>query len=417
VRDVVVLSGGRLLVSKFRTAQVLVVDNTGKIVDRKAPPRFAHLSVHLGQNFDPAIAWRMLPTSGDGALLLHQRGMADSLGAYPQGYYAAIPGPCSSSIVHTTVTPISVGNSPPAQLVLQGAVLPVDGAVSSNGSQIAVVAAGNVAPAPRLYVAAVASFTGGGGCLPTPAPVEQPPGEPTAVAWMGNEIVVQTREPASLFLANAKVTIGLSAVSRVDVGHAIFHHDAGGNIACASCHAEGGEDGRVWVLNVGPRRTQSIRGGLSGTEPFHWAGDVADFTTLVHDVYVVRMLGPQLDANVTKSLQRWTDAIPSLPKQPAADPAAVQRGLALFNSKDVGCATCHSGPRFTNRSIVNVGTGGSFKVPRLVNVAWRAPFMHAGCAPTLHDRFGNCGGGDQHGTTSKLMPNQVDDLVAYLETL
>ena len=37
--------------------------------------------------------------------------------------------------------------------------------------------------------------------------------------------------------------------------------------------------------------------------------------------------------------------------------------------------------------------------------------MHDGCAPTLKDRFGPCGGGDKHGVTSKLTSGQVDDLV------
>ena len=39
------------------------------------------------------------------------------------------------------------------------------------------------------------------------------------------------------------------------------------------------------------------------------------------------------------------------------------------------------------------------------------------CAPTLTDRFGPCGGGDQHGHTSQLTAAQISDLVAYLSTL
>jgi cytochrome c peroxidase len=64
-----------------------------------------------------------------------------------------------------------------------------------------------------------------------------------------------------------------------------------------------------------------------------------------------------------------------------------------------------------------VGSGGSFVVPTLVGLAARPPFMHNGCAPTLRDRFGPCGGGDAHGVTSGLSSSQIDDLVAYLETL
>jgi hypothetical protein len=44
--------------------------------------------------------------------------------------------------------------------------------------------------------------------------------------------------------------------------------------------------------------------------------------------------------------------------------------------------------------------------------------MHTGCAATLLDRFTPaCGGGDTHGHTSQLTSDQLDDLVAYLETL
>ena len=36
---------------------------------------------------------------------------------------------------------------------------------------------------------------------------------------------------------------------------------------------------------------------------------------------------------------------------------------------------------------------------------------------TLRDRFGPCGGGDLHGETSTLSEAEIDDLVAYMETL
>jgi hypothetical protein len=44
--------------------------------------------------------------------------------------------------------------------------------------------------------------------------------------------------------------------------------------------------------------------------------------------------------------------------------------------------------------------------------------MHNGCAKTLLDRFDPaCGGGDTHGVTSNLLPEDIAALVAYLETL
>jgi hypothetical protein len=42
--------------------------------------------------------------------------------------------------------------------------------------------------------------------------------------------------------------------------------------------------------------------------------------------------------------------------------------------------------------------------------------MHGGCAGTIEDRFGACGG-SRHGNTSSLDPSQLADLVAYLKSL
>jgi cytochrome c peroxidase len=102
---------------------------------------------------------------------------------------------------------------------------------------------------------------------------------------------------------------------------------------------------------------------------------------------------------------------------PMRDAAAVQRGLALFQDAQIGCSTCHNGPKLTNNQTVDVGTGGQFQVPWLVGVAARAPFLHNGCIITLQDRFGPWAGGDQHGKTSQLTAAQINDLVAYLESL
>ena len=90
----------------------------------------------------------------------------------------------------------------------------------------------------------------------------------------------------------------------------------------------------------------------------------------------------------------------------------------VFEDAEVGCASCHSGPHFTNNQNANVGTGKVFQVPSLLGLAARAPYLHNGCAATLRDRFNPaCGGGDLHGQTSQLTTGQIDDLVAYLSSL
>ncbi len=113
----------------------------------------------------------------------------------------------------------------------------------------------------------------------------------------------------------------------------------------------------------------------------------------------------------------WVDKIPA---PPPARPWATRtrRGAGLlFASAAVGCVGCHSGPRLASDGTTDVGTGEALQVPTLRGLAYRAPFMHDGCAPTLRDRFGACGGGDKHGKTSQLNETELGQLVAYLESL
>src|SRR5262249_3635515 len=247
----------------------------------------------------------------------------------------------------------------------------------------------------------------GQGQTPT---VRQDVGQPIAVAFDGaGNVVVQSREPAALYLADRPPT-NRSATSRADPGHLIFHGNAGGFLACASCHAEGNDDGRVWDFTCqGPRRTQSLHaGGLRGTEPFHWDGLETDMTRLMNDVFVQRMSGPVLASDQIDTLMTWVDSQPRVPRAAPADPAAVERGRDLFNGATrAACGTCHAGARFTNNATVDVGTGGMFQVPSLVGVGSRGPFMHNGCAKTLADRFGTACGGDRHGNVSGLSAGEI----------
>jgi mono/diheme cytochrome c family protein len=141
---------------------------------------------------------------------------------------------------------------------------------------------------------------------------------------------------------------------------------------------------------------------------------MADFHVLADEVFASRMGGPELPAEYVDALADFIDSIPPPERATAVDPEAVARGEALFRDATTQCASCHESGM---QDSVDVGTGLALQVPRLAGVGSRAPLMHDGCAPTLRDRFGACGGGDRHGTTSHLTTAQIDDLVAYLETL
>jgi mono/diheme cytochrome c family protein len=159
-------------------------------------------------------------------------------------------------------------------------------------------------------------------------------------------------------------------------------------------------------------------GGVLDTAPLHWDGDMADIDALMGEVFVNRMGGATPNEAQITALADWMQSLPARPARVTVAADAAARGEALFNDPAIGCASCHSGPAFTNNQTMDVGTGKAFQVPSLIGIGDRAPFMHTGCAETLHDRFDPaCGGGDAHGSTSKLSQAQIDDLVAYLETL
>jgi hypothetical protein len=455
LRDVVV-DGDTLLVSQFRSAQVLVIDGTGTVTSTIVLPTYADPSARLGDPFTPSTAWRMRAQPGGGAVLLHQRGTTGTVmvggkgnpgvgGAAGGGSGYGSSDPCGG-LVHPALTPIAPGMSAPITPPIPGMVLPVDFAISSDGSTVAVVAAGNAHNVliQSLFVANYADLTDHShltccpdgvhgptplgamvdlvNCPSRPAPpvtCPQPIGETEAVGFDGaNRIIVQTRQPATIQIPAVGVTISLSAVSRADVGHEIFHANTGNGIACASCHMEGQEDGRTWNFDTeGPRRTMTVAGGISGRAPYHWDGDLASFGDLVTTVYNQRMGGPALATDQVTATQSWMNAIPPLPGV-VGDPDAVARGQAVFTDSTHGCALCHNGAQLTNnRTGLDVGTGGTFKVPSLIGLAYTAPYLHDGCAATLADRFGSCGGGDLHGVTSTLTPDQLSDLLAYLDSL
>jgi mono/diheme cytochrome c family protein len=442
LRDVVV-DGDHLLVSRFRSAQVLTVDASGKVIQTETPPSYSDMSTRSGAQFTASSGWRLRAAPGGGALLLHQRGTTDPIliGKSTGGYGS--PDACQA-LIHPALTPMGSNQSPPMTAPIPGMVLPVDFAVSPDGTEVAVIAAGNShnEGLSSLFVTHVSSVTdgkmhqccpdgvhgptgqfGGGGNQCTfgmPASdCPQPNGEVESVSFDGKgRVVVQTREPATIQIPQAGMTIPLSLTTRADAGHEIFHANTGTGIACASCHTEGQEDGRTWNFDTeGKRRTMSVSGGIAARAPYHWSGDLTSFSTLISTVYNGRMSGPMLSPDQMTAMQGWMNAIPRLPGV-VTDVDAVARGKALFeDTSNHGCVTCHTGEQLTNDAMVDVGTNGMFKVPSLVGLAWTSPYMHDGCAATLADRFGSCGGGDQHGVTSNLTASQKADLIAYLDSL
>ena len=425
LRDVV-LAGDGLLVSRFRSAELLWLDASGAVVRRQAPPPIYEPTVRkctlATRGFEPSVAYKLVPASDGTALVLHQRSETTPIDLSEPGPYSG--GGSCLGIVHAVVSKASPDQDLSSAPALGQASLATDLALSPDGKFMAVTSSStasgqrgvvlldndHVAATPAESCAdGAALFVGN---------------EATHVAFtQDNRLVVFSRQPAALFMyatINDVPLVGelpLSTISVHDTGHGLFNMNTGQGLACASCHPEAGDDGQVWTFDgFGPRRSQHLRGGILGTEPFHWEGDLPTFSHLINEVMVRRMGGPALTEEYRNALGSWIDAQPALTRTDF-DVAARDRGQALFESAELRCAACHHGERLTNNERADVGTGLTLQVPTLVGVSFRAPFLHDGCAPTLLDRFGPCGGGDAHGQTSQLSPSELSDLVEYLKSL
>jgi hypothetical protein len=418
LRDVARI-GGRTLVTTFRSARRIAVRETG--LDDLT---------YLGEPAGSArtAAWHSFPV-GNALVTLSQRAAPGVLGIGSQATargttgYGSIASPAPPPLLPSvTIQPMDP-NEPSYEVGFHDGGFAVDVAVraTDQGYRVALVSPGwaygqglpqvrevEVTPARRAR-----SITG-----TEETRTVAVTGQAVAAAYSRSGwLVVQTRSPGTLVVGGRTIALYRDAVA--DTGHDVFHATTRSGLACASCHPEGGDDAHTWRFEgIGARRTPSLRGGILGTAPFHWDGDMRDIRHLMGSVFSARMGGGPLAPAHANALGAWMQQLPTVP-QPHAAEASVARGEALFRSPAVGCASCHSGPLFTNNTTVNVGTGGAFQVPPLVGLAARAPFMHNGCAETLAQRFSDpiCGGGEAHGRTAQLSPEQTSDLVAYLESL
>jgi mono/diheme cytochrome c family protein len=214
-------------------------------------------------------------------------------------------------------------------------------------------------------------------------------------------------------------------------------------MSCASCHFDGEQDGRTWLFTSGPRNTTSLR-GVAETLPLHWSADrdeVQDFEVTVRTLQAGSGLittgepNPELGpANAGRSadLDALAAYVLSLQMKPSPFGGNVDRGRAIFNRTDVGCATCHPAPRYTDSTMnerpfvlhdVDTGSGSgervgpAFDTPSLHGVWDTAPYLHDGSAPTLRDVIVTRNPRDRHGHTSQLSESEILDLIAFLRSL
>ncbi len=195
-------------------------------------------------------------------------------------------------------------------------------------------------------------------------------------------------------------------------------------LSCASCHNDGGQDGRVWDLTgmgEGLRNTITLRGTAAAHGRSHWTSnfdEVQDFegqirslaggTGLMSDAAFntgtrSQPLGDP-KAGQSADLDALAAYVASL-NEFAASPNRTSTGALTTEAvagksvfKRENCASCHSGTAFTSSStnvLQNVGTIKStsgmrlgapltgLDVPTLRSTWQTAPYLHDGSAATI----------------------------------
>jgi hypothetical protein len=208
-----------------------------------------------------------------------------------------------------------------------------------------------------------------------------------------------------------------------------------GYISCASCHIDGGHDGRTWDFTgrgEGLRNTTDLRGRRGMGHGFvHWSAnfdEIQDFENdirnnfggagFMSDAEFVQSSetfgapkagrSPELDA-----LAEYVSSLDArqLPRSPyrnadGSKTAAALRGEAVFNAQS--CGSCHGGASFTDSNsnalnLHNVGTLSSSSgarlglalngvdTPTLLSLAATGPYFHDGAASDLSGVFSIAG--------------------------
>ncbi len=284
--------------------------------------------------------------------------------------------------------------------------------------------------------------------------------------FMGRSVTVRDAGPflsqnlTQFPLVATRTTVSTELLSpSVLQGKQIFYNAADARmsadsyISCASCHIDGGHDGRAWDFTgrgEGLRRTTDLRGRSGmGHGNVHWSGNFDEIQDFEHDIRTAfggtgflpltsqqfatlhpspasgkTGLSPELDAlaayvaslnhqHTPRSPQRQTNG--SL----TADAVA---GRQVFQSQN--CASCHTGVPFTNSTLgsivtqplINVGTqsllsGGrlgstlnAVDVPTLHGLHATLSYLHHGEAKTLTEAFRYTGGTLLLAAQAELLP-------------
>lgn len=443
LRDVVVTERG-LLVSRFASAELVLVDEAGQATslgEPNVPPACTEPTVmhRIAARDGKLYAAHQLATTdlvlGRGAVstcdvaqstTVHWRvpldevlGLADAVPPTPDAN-AGLDAPSywrSLSWASNRVPMMDAVVEGPRDArylaELGNSVGPMDLAVSATG-RTAISVAGNFWQPNRPTIL---TWDDVEGAQQVTLAAARPGGMVTSVAFDGDDSwIAQSREPAGLYFEDGDVVF-FGGRSVGNSSFAIFHMDSGVGISCASCHPEGGEDDHVWRLPNGLRRTLPLGPSMHPEGPYNWDRSDGDMPTLLSDVLNLQMSHDYfVNWSQSRALQAWINGLRLPSPGVVTNIGAAQRGADVFRGAG-GCVNCHAPPLYTDGVPYDVQTGGAFETPSLLGVGARSKLLHDGCAATLREVFGACGGDANHRVLERLSSQQVNDLIAFVSTL
>jgi DNA-binding beta-propeller fold protein YncE len=193
-----------------------------------------------------------------------------------------------------------------------------------------------------------------------------------------------------------------------------------GAMSCGNCHPEARSDGLSWRIEGTELQTPLLAGRMVGTHPFKWDGQDKDLQTSLMKT-TVRLGGNGIASTDAKDLKAYLESLPNVRANQETTMAAItsqKRGQKIFNNKNVGCRSCHSGKNYSDGKSYEFSDDiAKVNTPSLLGLAASAPYYHDGSATSLRDLVLENGSVHGMGRLDSLKNQEVDDLVAFLETL
>ncbi|MGH6726456.1 MAG: cytochrome c peroxidase [Pseudolabrys sp.] len=220
-------------------------------------------------------------------------------------------------------------------------------------------------------------------------------------------------------------------------------------MSCETCHQQGSNNPKLFIPGLSSRpgtfdvtnrlfnakadngvldavTPPSLR-GAKYLAPYAHDGRVPTLREFIRNAIVNEFAGPEPSAQIVDALEDYIKEIAFLPNpklvaggglsEKASE--AAHRGEALFNrpfpqDAAMSCASCHqpSGV-FVDHKVHDVGTGGWFKTPTLINANFNAPYFHDGRLDSYAEVVGYF---DRHFDLG-LSEGERTDLVAYLDAV